>query len=64
MPTLADSPLRKVTLNLYEADCILLEQKLGHGWSEWVRSTIHFNVRQMQQADAGRRATLGDLNGQ
>lgn len=41
MPAKADDPLRKVTLNLYEADCAAMEQLHGHGWSTQVRQLIH-----------------------
>ncbi len=44
MPNRSDDPLRKVTLNLYEADCLWLEQQYGRGWTERVRQHIHDEV--------------------
>lgn len=44
MPNRSDDPLRKVTLNLYEADCAWLEKTYGHGWTERVRQHIHNEV--------------------
>lgn len=41
MPAKADEPLRKVTLNLYEADCEAFEAFYGRGWSEQVRALVH-----------------------
>lgn len=57
MPVRADEPLRKCTLNLYEADCIWLEQTYGRGWTERVRQHIHNEV----QVRTPHRRTLGDL---
>lgn len=37
----ADRPLRKVTLNLYEDDCVELERHHGHGWTTEVREVIY-----------------------
>lgn len=34
-------PLRKCTLNLYEADCLRAEALYGHGWSTALRDIIH-----------------------
>lgn len=65
MPIRADEPLRKVTLNLYEADCLWLEAEYGHGWTERVRQHIHAEVN--KRSLYGRRSafdqpkTLGDL---
>lgn len=56
-PAKADAPLRKVTLNLYEEDCALLEQYYGHGWSQKVRELIHGHTFQWRQ----RSRTIGDL---
>lgn len=41
MPVRPDAPLRKVTLNLYEADCAKLESFIGYGWTERVRLVVH-----------------------
>lgn len=63
MPTRSDDPLRRVTLNLYEADCLWLEQHYGRGWTERVRQHIHSEVvkRHNPQGDT-RPFTLGDLD--
>lgn len=47
----ADAPLRKVTLNLYEEDCVWLEQNLGYGWSQWVRERLHSFVTAQKQGE-------------
>lgn len=60
MPVRSDDPLRKVTINLYDADVLALESFYGHGWSEQVRQVIHQHI----QAATGfhrLRKTLGDL---
>lgn len=59
MPVRSDEPLRKVTLNLYEADCQWLEQNYGRGWTERVRQHIHNEVQQRRSPVM--RRTLGDL---
>lgn len=41
MPVMPDQELRKVTLNLYEEDCRLLERFYGHGWSVEARQAVH-----------------------
>lgn len=64
MPAKADEPLRRVTLNLYEEDCLDLERWVGHGWTERVRQEIHHmcNRQRAYNAQLGRMArTLGDL---
>lgn len=75
MPRQAGDPLRKVTLNLYEADCAWMEQRLGHGWSEQVRELVHNYVKMNEQPSIypscdhrhykfdvhGRRCTCGEL---
>lgn len=66
MPTQADDPLRKVTLNLYAADCEWLATTYGRGWTERIRQHIHHEVIQRQrQEDIATyirpRRTLGDL---
>lgn len=62
MPVRSDEPLRKVTLNLYEADCAWLEKTYGHGWTERVRQHIHNAVQQRNHPFAAtKRPTLGDL---
>lgn len=66
MPAKSDDPLRKVTLNLYEADCIWLEREYGHGWTERVRQHIHNEVAKRTPLSTinnwpAKRRTLGDL---
>ncbi len=68
MPNRADDPLRKVTLNLYEADCAWFEREYGRGWSKRLRQHIHnevlartqpsFNIARPKLPTA---RTLGDL---
>lgn len=41
MPTQADAPLRKVTLNLYASDVDEMARRYGFGWSEKVRKLVH-----------------------
>jgi hypothetical protein len=66
MPTPPDDPLRKVTLNLYAADCEWLEHQYGRGWTERIRQHIHQYVH-TQTAHTPEvmyhkvRRTLGDL---
>lgn len=57
MPVRSDEPLRRVTLNLYEADCAWLEREYGHGWTERVRQHIHNEVHKRN-----RPLTIGDLS--
>ncbi len=70
MPVRPDAPLRKVTLNLYEADCAILEDVLGHGWSTRIRdevSKLAHNLRPNRSSInahgdwTDRPRTLGDL---
>ncbi len=68
MPQRSDDPLRKVTLNLYEADCAWMEREYGHGWTERIRQHIHNEVMNRQQQifpptqRIRPRRTLGDLD--
>ena len=41
MPRAADEPLRRCTLNLFEADCLWLESTYGPGWTTRIRQHIH-----------------------
>lgn len=59
MPTPAGAPLRKVTLNLFEEDCLILEQGHGHGWSELVREWVHEHTWSYRKHLP---RTLGDLD--
>lgn len=62
MPARSDDPLRRCTLNLYEADCRVLEQTVGHGWTELVRRLVNAeaNLRRTNRSLEPVR-TLGDL---
>lgn len=55
-----DLDLRKVTLNLYEADCTFLSTHLGHGWTEQVRTLVHAYVHGLSDQPQ-RKLTLEDL---
>lgn len=57
----SDAPLRKVTLNLYEADCAKLEKLHGRGWTTVVRDTIQAHVYALDMKTIYQRMTLGDL---
>jgi hypothetical protein len=63
MPIRSDEPLRKVTLNLYEADCQWMEREYGRGWTERLRQHLHNEVlsRQPPRKHLHHRRTLGDL---
>ena len=60
MPTPADRPLRKVTLNLYEEDCATIETHYGHGWSTSIRDIVNDHATLIRQSTP--RRTLGDLD--
>lgn len=64
-PARSDDPLRRVTLNLYEADCKFLEETCGHGWTTLVRDLTHFEAekrrKQHTQSPPFPPRTLGDL---
>ena len=62
MPIRSDEPLRRVTLNLYESDCLWLADHYGHGWTERIRQHIHSEVIQRRDHQQPiRPRTLGDL---
>jgi hypothetical protein len=64
LPVRSDDPLRRITLNLYEADCKWLEQHYGYGWTERVRQHIHNEVMKRLYTNkygATTQLTLGDL---
>ena len=61
-PARADAPLRKVTVNLYEADCAWAEEVYGHGWSEQLRQVWHDHLLKYHRLHAA-TLTLGDLDG-
>ena len=60
MPTLAGPPLRKVTLNLYEADCVVLEIAYGRGWTTHVRDVVSDHAARYHKYQP--RKTLGDFS--
>jgi hypothetical protein len=68
MPTLPDDPLRRVTLNLYEADVAWLIKTYGDGWTVRIRQHIHNEIVSRKEYDNAmkilKRPTLGDLNDQ
>ena len=63
MVNLADEPLKKVTLNLYDADVTELAQRYGWGWSEQVRRLVRrylVNLKQVERAIDAEPIYLGD----
>jgi hypothetical protein len=63
MPVRSDDPLRRVTLNLYEADCEMMERIHGHGWATAVRDLLKDHVNKTHSVSRD-RLTLGDLSDQ
>lgn len=59
-PAHVDAPLRKVTMNLYEADCAFLEKHIGRGWSEHVRTLVHAYAHGLADTTY-QKLTVGDL---
>jgi len=57
MPVRSDEPLRKITLNLYEADCQWMEREYGHGWTERLRQMLHHEVAKRNGAQQFNRQT-------
>ncbi len=57
MPIRPDAPLRKVTLNLYEADTLAMMDFYGYGWTEIIRKLVHQHVKNVKPSVR----TLGDL---
>ena len=62
-PVRSDDPLRRVTLNLYEADCKKMALIHGQGWTTAIREMVRVHCnRQTDGAYNPRvRRTLGDL---
>lgn len=60
MPTPPGEPLRKVTLNLYDADVTAMATFYGHGWSEQIRNLVHQHITTATSFHKLRQ-TLGDL---
>jgi hypothetical protein len=48
MPKIAGDPLRKVTLNLYDADVQWFQDRYGQGYSEMIRTLVHQHVTRTQ----------------
>lgn len=64
MPVKSDDPLRRVTLNLYESDCLWLSAHYGHGWTERIRQHIHAEVEKrsyINKYGSTPQRTIGDL---
>lgn len=59
MPIRPDSPLRRVTLNLYESDYEWFIANYGFGWTERIRQHLHAEVLKRTETQPVR--TLGDL---
>jgi len=49
MPKIATEPLRKVTLNLFEADVEWYQERYGQGWSEIMRRDIRHHVNHWKE---------------
>jgi hypothetical protein len=56
----ADAPLRKVTLNLYDADVEAAEQFYGRGWTSELRELWQAHMRNVTGYHKLRQQ-LGDL---
>jgi hypothetical protein len=59
VPIRSDDPLRRITLNLYEADCVVMEETYGYGWTTRVRDLVHQAAKTVPTIIHTR--TLGDL---
>lgn len=62
MPVHPDSPLRKITLNLYDADVFEMERRYGRGWSEQVRQLVHRHLQHKETAEDFLRKQGYDLD--
>lgn len=51
MPVKPGDPLKKITLNLYTADCQWFAKVYGRGWSEHVRELMRKHRVQKAQAE-------------
>lgn len=49
MPPRSPEPLRKVTFNLFDADCDAMERRYGHGWSERIRLMVREHLKKLKQ---------------
>jgi hypothetical protein len=61
MPIAPDSPLRKVTLRLYEDDIEQAEIIYGHGWSAHLRQLWHTHLISRRVSHNPTTKILGDL---
>lgn len=59
-PVRAGPELRKVTLNLNEADCAFAEKYFGQGWTTHLREVWHQHCQNYNRIGQSPR-TLGDL---
>jgi hypothetical protein len=60
MPPRSDEPLRRVTLNLGEVDCKIMEDRYGHGWTTVIRDLVRQHC-QLERRKPKYARTLGDL---
>lgn len=49
MPPRSPEPLRRITLNLFEADCAAMERRYGHGWTEQLRNMVRSHLNKLKQ---------------
>jgi hypothetical protein len=45
LPAPSAYPLRRLNINLYDADCREMERLYGRGWSEKVRALVREHVK-------------------
>lgn len=46
MPPPLTKPFRRLSISLYEDDCIQLERRYGRGWAEQVRILVERNCKE------------------
>lgn len=61
MPAPSDSPLRRINLNLYEADALGMERRYGRGWTEQVRNLVR---KHMEEYRSLMQSFTGDDSGE
>lgn len=61
MPIQPGEPLRKVTLNLFDADVEDLGLLHGHGWSTIVRDLVRDYVKKQRRQPYTQAKTIGDF---
>lgn len=54
MPEPLDEPIRKISLNIYEADYQEMKRLYGWGWTEIVRDWIREHLRQRNRDEYDR----------